>query len=156
MEADPAQALAAMRRALVVAHDSDNTWQEAMVGTELAGLETTHGDAGAALEALRRVIESQYAAGDVVTLTYSLSNLAVIFDRLGRSEPAATLIGAVAQTAPSRLDELSATIDHLHRVLGAAAVEEHQRMGAAMDLRTATLHALSEIEGAQRERLQSG
>ena len=39
-ETDPAQALVAMRRGLAVARASDNRWQEAMVGTELAALET--------------------------------------------------------------------------------------------------------------------
>ena len=150
-ETDPAQALAAMRRGLAVAHDSNNTWQEAMIGTELAALETAHGDATAALESIRRVIESQDRAGDVVTLTYSLSNLAVVFDRLGRLEPAATLFGTVAQTLPSRLIEHSSTIEHLNHVIGSANVEQQMRVGGTMDRRAATLYALSEIERARNE-----
>ena len=35
VETDPARALEAMRRARAVAHDSDNTWNEAMIETEL-------------------------------------------------------------------------------------------------------------------------
>ena len=150
-ETDPAQALAAMRRGLAVAHDSDNTWQEAMNPNGARRPETAHGDAGAALESLRRVIDSQDRAGDVVTLTYSLSHLAVLFDRLGRPEPAATLFGTVARMSPSRLAELSSTIEHLNHVIGSANVEQQMRVGGTMDRRAATLYALSEIERARNE-----
>ena len=122
-----------------------------MIGTELAALEAAHGDATAALESIRRVIDSQYRAGDVVTLNYSLSNLAVVFDRLGRPEPAAILFGTVAQTLPSRLIELSTTIEHLNHVMGSANVEQQMRSAATMDRRAATLYALSEIERARDE-----
>ena len=151
-ETDPAQALVAMRRGLAVARASDNRWQEAMVGTELAALETAHGDASAALETLRLVIDSQFRAGDVVTLAYSLSNLAVVFDLLGRSEPAATMLGAVARTSPSLLlNECSAAIEHLNQVVGSDEVERHMRVGRTMDRGAATLYALSEIDLARDE-----
>jgi len=148
----PARALAAMRRGLAVARDSDNTWHESSIGMELAVLETAHGEADAALESFHHVIESLHRSGAVLMLNYALSYLAVLFDRLGRSEPAATLCGIVPPTSPTAIwVDLSATIQHLNNAIGSASVEQRVRVGATMDRHAATLYALSEIERARYE-----
>jgi hypothetical protein len=140
-----------MRSALVVAHDSANLWHESYIGGDLAALEARHGDAIAALESFRRVVDSQYHAGDVAMLSATFENLAVLLERLGHGEPVATLYGAVtnptgATTSPGK----AARLKHIEGVLGSRLFAERMRVGAAMDRREAALYAQVEIERAMR------
>jgi predicted ATPase/class 3 adenylate cyclase len=150
-EADPAQALHAMRRGLAVAHECGNSWHEGYIGQELASLEARHGDTEAALDSFSQVIDSRYQAGDVVLLSTTFAHLVVFLDRLQRYEAAATVYGFVDDPFTARVSatDLSIAAEHLSHVLGAAAFAERVDAGAIMDRREAALFAQTEIQQAR-------
>jgi hypothetical protein len=129
-----------------------NLWHESYIGGVLAGLEARHGDVSAALESLRRVVESQYHAGDVVMLSNTFRQLAVLLERLGHPEPAATLFGAASNaTAAATSSGLAARSEHIEDAFGSQLLAERVSIGAAMDRREATLYAQAEIERAMTQ-----
>jgi hypothetical protein len=98
-DADPDRAREAMRRGLVIAHDSGNRDIETHLAACLALLETHSGDPLAALEysavAIRRLHDS---GNNSTTIRGPLAILAALFNRLQHYEPAATIAGFRAQS----------------------------------------------------------
>jgi ATP/maltotriose-dependent transcriptional regulator MalT len=124
-DADPIGALNAHCRGLVIAQDSGNRAQESALAVFLARLEAEHGDTAAAFDHLTLAIRNLNNAGDTTTIRAPLAILAVLFDRLGRYEPAATIAGFALSIplAAAGVPEITAAIAHLRDVLGEATYE---------------------------------
>jgi hypothetical protein len=78
---------------VVIAQDSGNRFVESQLATGLSRLEAEHGDPLAALDHITLAIRNFYDCGNVGLIRSALATLAVLLDRLGRYEPAATIAG---------------------------------------------------------------
>jgi hypothetical protein len=82
----------------------------------------------------------------------ALATLAVLFDRLGRFEPAATIAGfAVSPLTATALPEFNTAIAHLREVLGDPAYESLARKGETMTTTAMTTYAYDQIDQARTE-----
>jgi hypothetical protein len=151
-DADPARALEALRRGLVIAQDSGNRFVESQLATALSRLEAEHGDPLAALDHITLAIGNFYDSGNVAYTRAPLATLAVFLDRLGRLEPAATIAGfAFSPLTASIVPELSTAIAHLRDVLGEATYESLARRGEAMTTVAMVTYAYDQIDQARTE-----
>ncbi len=156
-ELDPVRALIARRRALVVAHDSNNRMWEAISARELASMEAVHGDPRTGLKSFHDVIDSFHQSGAAANLVATFASLAEFFDRIERPSAAATLYGASGHDAfaMALVPRLPLVADHLREVLGAAIFDDLAREGAAMDRSQVVQYAHAEIQRARDELGQS-
>jgi predicted ATPase len=148
-DADPACALEALRRGLVIAQDSGSRAGESLLATVLTRLEAEHGDPLAALGHSTLAIRNFYDAGNVAYIRFALATLAVLLDRRGRLEPAATIAGFAF--SPLTASELSAAITHLRDVLGNKTYESLARKGAAMTTAEMVAYAFNQIDQTRTE-----
>jgi hypothetical protein len=131
--ADPVGALHAVGRGLVIAQASGNRTYASVLALVLARLEAEHGDPVAAFDHLTLAIRNYHNAGNAMMIRVPLAILAVLFDRLGRYEPAATVAGfALSPMAAAGLPEISTAITHLRDVLGEVTYESLARKGETM------------------------
>jgi len=150
--ADPVGALNALGRGLVIAQDSGNRSDASALATGLALLEAEHGGTGSALDHLTLAIRNYHNAGDATTIRGPLASLAVLFDRLGRYEPAATIAGfALSPLTASALPEINTAITHLRDVLGNQTYESLARKGEAMTTAAMVTYAYDQIDQARTE-----
>jgi predicted ATPase len=151
-DADPVGALNALGRGLVIAQDSGNRAVASVVANTLARLEAEHGDPVAALDHLTLAIRNYHNAGDTTTLRVPLAVLAVLFDRLGRYEPAATIAGfALSPLAATGVPEITTAITHLRDILGEATYESLARKGATMTTAAMATYAYDQIDQTRAE-----
>jgi predicted ATPase len=151
-DADPVRALDALRRGLVIAQDSGNRLVESLLASHLAGLEAEHGDPLAALDHITKAIRSLYDSGNVGLIRNALATLAVLLDRLGRLEPAATIAGfAFSPLTVSAFPQLSTAIAHLREVLGDTVYESLARKGETMTTAAMVTYAYDQIDQARTE-----
>jgi predicted ATPase len=149
-DADPVRALEAVRRGLVIAHDSGNRFVQSQLATALSGLEAEHGDPLAALDHITLVIRNCYDSGNVVYIRFALATLAVVLGRLGRLEPAATVAGfALDPLSASTFPQLSTVIAHLRDVLGDQTNETLARKGETMTTAAMVTYAYDQIDQAR-------
>ena len=151
-DTDPAPALQAMRRGLVIAQDTGNP----LIGTHLAGVlcrvESNYGDPVAALNYFRMAIGNHYESGNITMISTPLAALAVFFDRLGRYESAATITGfAFRPVTAATFPELSSSIAHLREVLGDENYESLARKGETMTTAAMATYAYDQIDQARAE-----
>ena len=120
-DADPVRALNALGRGLVIAQDSGNRANVSLLAPFLARFEAEHGGTVSAFDHLTLAIRNYHNAGDTTTIRTPLAILAALFNRLGRYEPAATIVGfALSPIAASAVPEITTAIAHLRDVLGEA------------------------------------
>jgi predicted ATPase len=151
-DADPAGALEALRRGLVIAQDSGNRATESLLATNLPRLEAEHGDLLAALDYLTLAIRNWHDAGNTTTIRIPLAVLAAFFDRLGRYEPAATIASyAVNRATSAHVPEASTAITHLRDVLGDQTYESLARAGEHMTTAAMATYAYDQIDQARTE-----
>lgn len=152
-ETDPDRALEAWRRSVLIAQDSGNRLWETQFSSWVAGLEAQHGDRVAALDSLAVAIRKNHESGSIGMLHAALAILAVVLDRVGRYEPAATIAGyaAVNPMAPTTLPELGTAITHLREVLGGQTYELFARKGETMTIATIVTYAYDQIDQARTE-----
>jgi predicted ATPase len=150
IDIDPTRALDAFRQALAIAQEQRIPWMEARVAWEAANLETTHGDVDRGLELFDTAIDAYQRAGNNADLSSVLAELAVFFDRNGRSETAATIYGTSNRVANTWVIGLPAAVEHLCSVLGEDAFGHCAATGAAMDLGDAVAYARHAIQVARR------
>jgi hypothetical protein len=132
-DAGPVGALNAGGRGLVIAQDSGNRAVASTLANTLARLEAEHGDTVSAFDHLTLAIRNWHNAGDTTTIRVPLAVLAALFDRLGRYEPAATIVGfALSPLAAAGVPEITTAITHLRDVLGEATYESLARKGETM------------------------
>ena len=149
-DADPVGALNALRRGLVIAQDCGNRTQASLLALNLARLEAEHGDTLAAFDHLTLVIRNCYNAGDTTAIRWPLAVLAVLFDRLARYEPAATVAGfALSPLSSAAFPEITTAITHLRDILGEATYESLARKGEAMTTAAMATYAYDQIDQAR-------
>jgi predicted ATPase len=149
-DADPVGALNALGRGLVIAQDSGGHSIASVLANNLARLEAEHGDTPAALDHLTLAIRNFHNAGDTTTIRVPLAILAVLFDRLGRYEPAATIAGfALSPFSASALPEITTAIARLRKILGEATYESLAREGETMTTAAMATYAYDQIDQAR-------
>jgi len=151
-DADPVRAQHALRRGLAIAQDSGNRANESHLAGALARLEGELGDPLAALEYFARTIHNYYDSGNTAHLNTALGALAVLFDRLGRYEPAATIARfALSPLAAAGVPEITTAITHLREVLGDQTYESLARKGETMTTAAMVTYAYDQIDQARTE-----
>jgi predicted ATPase len=151
-DADPVGALHALGRGLVIAQDSGSRVHASALAVFLARLEAEHGDTVSAFDHLTLAIRNYHNSGDPTTIRVPLAVLAVLFDRLGRYEPAATIVGfALSPLVAAGVPEINTAIAHLRDVLGEAAYESIARKGEMMTTAAIATYADDQIDQARTE-----
>jgi predicted ATPase len=151
-EADPAGALDALRRGLVIAQDSGNRGNETHLALILSRLEAEHGDPLAALDYFTAAIRNRHDAGNTTGIRLPLAVLAAFFDRRGRYEPAATIAGfAVSPLTSASVPEINTAIAHLRDVLGDPVYESLARAGEKLTTAAMAAYAYDQIDQVRTE-----
>ena len=149
-DTDPDRALDAFRRGLVIAQDSGSRCSE--LATSLASLETGLGDIASALDHVTLAIRNYHDSGSTGLMHGPLAVVAVLFDRLGQHEPAATIAGlAFDPVTAVFVPEINAAITHLRSVLGEATYESLARKGETMTTAAMVTYAYDQIDQARTE-----
>ena len=149
-DADPAGALDATRRGLVIAQDSGNRYTELLLAGRLSSLEAEHGDPLAALDYLTLAIRNRHDAGNTTGVCSALAILAALFDRLGRHEPAATIAGfALSPLTSTFVPEFNTAIAHLRDVFGDQTYESLAHKGDTMTTAAIVTYAYDQIDQAR-------
>jgi predicted ATPase/class 3 adenylate cyclase len=149
--ADPVRALQNVRRGLVIAQESGNRANESHLAICLSTLEATHGDPLAAFDYGMLAIRNFQDSGHAANMRVAQAILAVLFDRLGRYEPAATIAGFAFSPLTAALPEFSCAIAHLRDVLGDQTYESLARKGETMTTAAMVTYALDQIDQARAE-----
>jgi predicted ATPase len=151
-DADPAGALNALGRGLVIAQDGGNRADASALANVLALLEAEQGGTVSAFDHLTLTIRNYHNSGDTTTIRVPLAVLAVLFDRLGRYEPAATIAGfALSPIAAAAAPEITTAIAHLRDVLGDQTYESLARKGETMTTTAMVTYAYDQIDQARAE-----
>ena len=149
-DADPAGALDAARRGLLIARDSGNRYAETLLAGVLSGLEAEHGDPLAALDYVALAIGNFHDAGNTTGVRTILGSLAALFDRLGHHEPAAALAGhPISPHTAAAFPEIKTAIAHLRDVLGDPAYDSLARKGETMTTAAMVTYAYDQIDQAR-------
>jgi len=115
-------------------------------------LRAEHGDPLAALDHITLAIRNCYDSGNVAVIRSPLTTLAVLLDRLGRLEPAATIAGfAFSPFTASTFPQLGTAIAHLSEVLGDQTYESLARKGETMTTAAMVTYAYDQIDQARAE-----
>jgi hypothetical protein len=105
-----------------------------------------------AFDHLTLAIRNYHDSGDTTTIRTPLAVLAVLFDRLGRYEPAATIVGfALSPLAATGVPEITTAITHLREVLREATYESLARKGETMTTAAMVAYAYDQIDQARTE-----
>jgi hypothetical protein len=148
-DADPVGALNAHRRGLVIAQDSGNRTHASMLANRLALLEAEQGGTVSAFDHLTLAIRNFHNAGDTTVIRAPLASLAVLFERLRRYEPAATIAGFAY--SPLTAPRLSTAITHISDVLGDQTYESLARNGETMTTAEMATYAYDQIDQARTQ-----
>ncbi|MGO9154762.1 ATP-binding protein [Mycobacterium sp.] len=151
-DADPVGALNALGRGLVIAQDSGNRSRASALANVLALLEAEQGDTVSAFDHLTLAIRNYHNAGNTTTIRGALAVLAVLFDRLGRYEAAATIAGfALSPFSAAGVPEITTVITHLRSVLGDQTYGSLARKGETMTMAAVVTYAYDQIDQARTE-----
>jgi hypothetical protein len=151
-DADPVGALNAHRRGLVIAQDSGSRAGASALANGLAPLEAEQGGTVSAFDHLTLAIRNYHNSGDTTTIRIPLAVLAVLFDRLGGYEPAATIAGfALSPFSAAGVPEITTAIAHLRDVLGDQTYESLARKGETMTTTAMATYAYDQIDQARAE-----
>jgi predicted ATPase len=132
-DVNPEAALGALRRGLTTARDSGNRFNETQQAVGLSRLEAKCGDPLAALEYAGLAIRNYLDAGNTANMRVTEAGLAVLFGRLGRHRPAATITGFALNPLTSRVfPDLHSTAAQLREVLGDDVYESLAHAGESM------------------------
>jgi predicted ATPase len=149
-DADPAGALEAASRGLVIARDSGNRYIETLLASNASHLEAEHGDPLAALDNVTLAIRNYHDGGNTTGMRTALALLIAFFDRLGRYEPAAIIAGfALSPLTSTALPEFNTAVAHLREVLGEATYESLARTGEVMTTAAMVTYAYDQIDQAR-------
>jgi tetratricopeptide (TPR) repeat protein len=151
-DADSPRSLAAVRRGLRVTQDFGIGASESIMAMTLCKLEADTGDPLAALDCATVAIRNFHRSGNVSVIGVPLCNLAYLFDRLGRYDPAATIFGngytlMAAVTGPG----LDLTMAHLREALGDETYQSLADTGGAMTMAEVVAYAYDQIDRARTE-----
>jgi predicted ATPase len=151
-DADPVRALGAMRRALEIARNSGNRFNESNAAQNLAYVEAQYGDPLAALDDLTLAIRHHHDSGSAGLMRVPLAVLAALLDRLRRYEPAATIAGfAASPLTAAGYPGIITALAHLRDVLGDERHESLARKGESMTTAEMATYAYDQIDQARAE-----
>jgi len=149
---DPMAAYEAHRRGLQIAQDSGNRFAESYHAGNLGRLAATHAEATDALDYVTVAIRNFHDSGSFSILPSAIALLAMLLDRLGHYEPAATISGFAATTFTRTTNpEFDTTIAHLREVLGDEVYEALCRAGENMTIAAVATYAYDQIDQARTE-----
>jgi predicted ATPase len=147
-----AAAYEALRRGLTIAQHSGNRMTESYLAVSLSGIAATNRDPTDALDFLTLAIKNFFDTGSYSQMASPLAVLASHFDRIGRYEAAATIVGfAVTAFALATFPEIDVTIAHLREVLSDNVYQSLSDAGAKMTNAGAARYALGQIDQARAE-----
>jgi tetratricopeptide (TPR) repeat protein len=151
-ELAPDAAYEALRRGLTIAQDSGSRQTESSIASMLSPLAVNHGEPMDALSYAILSLRYYYDSGNVYLVRNPLAILAVVFDRLGRYEPAAVISGfAVDPFTRSALPEIDTAVAHSREVLGDEVFESFSRAGEHMATAEMVAYALGQTDAARAE-----
>jgi tetratricopeptide (TPR) repeat protein len=148
-ESKPDVAYTVGRRALTIAQDSGNRYVQSTIAIGLARLAVARNDVEA-LDFLTLTIRDYQDGGSFILMGGPLGILATYLHRLGRDEPAATLLG-FADMPPELLPfrEVIDAIAEMRGLLGNETYEARSRMGKRMTAAAMATYALEQIDLAR-------
>ena len=148
--ADPPRARDAVLRGLILAEESCNRNIGTHLAASLSRLEAESGDPLAALDFSERSVRSYHDAGNSETIPFPLAGLAILLERVGRYESAATIVGFASNPFTTAwVPELIATITRLREVLGDRRYELLARRGLAMTIAEMAAFTYDQIDQAR-------
>ena len=152
-EADPARAMAALRRGLTIAQDNGQRGYESDMASTLGRLEAAHGDPLAALDHLTVALRNYHNSGNTNQMNTTLVILAVVLDRLGHYESSATISGGSARNpfTTAFIPEFNTAITHLRDVLSNQTYDSLAHTGANMTTAVMVTYASDQIDHARAE-----
>jgi hypothetical protein len=135
-----------------IAHDSGNRFMESTISIGLSRLAVNHGDPMEAMDYLVLAIRNYQESGSFLLVTGPMAMLAILLDRFGRHEAAATIMGS-GDVPGSRLvfPEVDSAITHLREVLGDQTYESFARAGASMTTAAVATYAFEQIDRARAQ-----
>jgi hypothetical protein len=105
-----------------------------------------------AFDHLTLTIRGFQNSGNTTSIRGPLAVLAVLFDRLGRYEPAAIIAGfALSPFSAVAVPEITTAITHLRGVLGDQTYESLARKGETMTTAAMATYAYDQIEQVRTE-----
>ena len=124
--ADVRRAFAAWDEGMAVVREQRVQFFEGFIARDAARLHTSDGEPDAALGLFAEAIAAFQRAGNVPQLIITLASVPALFERLGRPEPAATLLGALSREPSSvhHVPELAELGDRVGRELGPKRAEQ--------------------------------
>ncbi|OBF28372.1 cyclase [Mycobacterium sp. ACS1612] len=147
----------ALRRGLDIAQASGNRMIESYLAVNLSTFGPDDSTPAETLDFLSLAINILYDSGTYSHMVSPLGVLAAHFDRIGRYEAAATLIGFAANAfALATFPEIRRTGTHLREVLGDQAFESCTALGGDMTNARAAQYALEQIADARADLLGVG
>jgi predicted ATPase len=153
-EADAAYA--ALQRALAIAQSNGIRQMESVLAATLASVAARHAPPTETLDHLALAIRTYYDSGSLSFVSGPLGILAVVFDRLGCYEQAATIS---AFTAPgitqATYPEIAVAIVHIREALGEDRYEALARAGAETTDAAKAVYALDQIERIRNDLLHA-
>ena len=136
----------------MIAQDSGNRFNETNLAANLARLEAENGDPLAALDHVALAIRNYHDSGSTPMVRTALAVLAVVLDRLGHREAAASIGGfAISPLATLSFPEINTAIAHLREVLGDQTYESLARKGETMTTAAMATYAYDQIDQARAE-----
>jgi predicted ATPase/class 3 adenylate cyclase len=150
-DVDPVHALDAVRRGLVIAQDSGNRANESHLALCLSLLKAAQQDPLAAFDYVTLAIRNFHDSGHTANMRVAQAMLAVLFDRLGRYQAAATTAGFAFSPLTAALPEFSTAIAHLRDVLGDQTFETLAHTGEMMTTAAIATYAYDQIDQARTE-----
>jgi predicted ATPase/class 3 adenylate cyclase len=150
-DADPARAHEILRRGLAIAQDSGSRMTESSIAGVLSLLATYHGEPNDAIEHLILSIRYYHDSGSVYLLPTALAVLAVLFDRLGHYEAAATTSGFANTYVAATIPGLNDTKAHLREVLSDERYESFASEGEQKTTAEMIAYAFEQIDRARAQ-----
>jgi predicted ATPase/DNA-binding CsgD family transcriptional regulator len=153
-KADPAHALESWREALAYVQQHRIHFFEGFIARDAARPQLADADPDDALALFDAAINSFHQAGNVAQLTITLASATSLFERIGCSEAAGTLYGAIARQPGSdhHAPDLPDVATRLMSKLGATRFDEYASSGTVMDLSDAARYAREQILLARSQR----
>ncbi len=150
---EPRRALAAWDEGMAVVRDQRVRFFQGFIARDAARLHTSDGEPAAALGLFADAITEFQRAGNVPQLIITLASVPALFERLGRPEPAAVLLGALTNEPSSahHVPELAELTHRVARDLGPKRREQLTADGVALDLGDAAVYARQQIDVARRD-----
>jgi predicted ATPase/class 3 adenylate cyclase/DNA-binding NarL/FixJ family response regulator len=149
---DPKRALLAWDEGVEFVREHRVRFFEGFIGRDAARLHTSAGEPEAALALFGPAIESFNQVGNVPQLIITLASVPALFERVGRLDAAATLLGALSRESSSfhHVPELVELGARLTAQLGESRSSELANAGAMLDLNDAAAYAREQIELARK------